>query len=91
MDAPQVGVLVRNGGLLSGHGRDPEREKRVPKIFGVYAAYEQAGRELAIEGRIRRSTERCANQEIVPVPLFSILKRLKLFKRIMVERAREMI
>jgi len=91
MDAPQVGVLVRNGGRLSGHGHDPEREKRVPKILDVYAAYEQAGRELATEGRIRRSTERRANQEIVPVPLFNILKRLKPFKRIMVERAREMI
>jgi len=91
MDAPQVGVLVRNGGLLSGHGHDPEREKRVPKILDVYAAYQQAGRELAAEGRVRRSTERRANQEIVPVPLFNILKRLKPFKRIMVERAREMI
>ena len=91
LDAPQVGVLVRNGGLLSGHGHDPEREKQVPKILDVYAAYEQAGRELAKDGRIRRSTERRANQEIVPVPLFSILKRLKPFKRIMVERAREMI
>ncbi|MEA3339104.1 MAG: flavodoxin family protein [Chloroflexota bacterium] len=91
LDAPQVGVLVRNGGRLSGHGHDPEREKQVPKILDVYAAYEQAGRELATEGRVRRSTERRANQEIVPVPLFSILKRLKPFKRIMVERAREMI
>jgi hypothetical protein len=57
MDAPQVGVLVRNGGRLSGHGKDPEREKRVPRIFDVYEAYEQAGRELATEGHIRRSTE----------------------------------
>ncbi len=91
LDAPQVGALVRNGGRLSGHGQDSEREKLVPKILNVYGAYEQAGRELATEGRIRRSTERRANQEIVPVPLFGILKRQKVFKRIMVERAREMI
>jgi multimeric flavodoxin WrbA len=91
LDAPQVGVLVRNSGRLSGHGHDPEREKQVPKILDVYTAYQQAGRELATEGRIRRSTERHANQEIVPVPLFNILKRLKPFKRIIVERAREMI
>ena len=91
LDAPQVGALVRNGGRLSGHGHDPEREKRVPKILNVYEVYEQAGRELAAEGRIRRSTERRANQEIVPLPLFKILKRLKPFKAIMVERAREMI
>jgi hypothetical protein len=91
LDAPQVGVLVRNGGRLSGHGHDPEREKRVPRIFDVYAAYEQAGCELATEGRIRSSTQRRANQEIVPVSLFSILKRLKPFKRIMVERGRKMM
>ncbi len=91
MDAPQVGVLVRNGGRLSGHGLDPERERRVPRIFDVYGAYEQAGRELATLGHIRRSTERRANQEIAPVPLFGILKRLKPFKRIMVERAQDML
>jgi putative NADPH-quinone reductase len=91
LDAPQVGALVRNSGRLSGYGKDPEREKRVPKIFDVYAAYEQAGGELATEGRIRRSTAQRANQEIVPVPLFSLLKRLKPFKRIIVERAQEMI
>ena len=91
LDAPQVGTLVRNGGRLSGHGHDLEREKWVPNILKVYEAYDQAGRELATEGCIRRSTEQRANQEIVPVPLFGILKRLKPFKRIMVERAREMI
>lgn len=91
LDAPQVGALVRNGGRLSGHGQDLEREKQVPKIFDVYAAYEQAGRELATEGRVRRSTERRANQEIVPVPLFSILKRLKPFKKVMIAHAQEII
>jgi len=33
MDAPQVGVLVRNGGRLSGYGKDGEREKRLPIKF----------------------------------------------------------
>ncbi|OGP52976.1 MAG: hypothetical protein A2Y65_05380 [Deltaproteobacteria bacterium RBG_13_52_11] len=92
MDAPQVGVLVRNGGRLSGHGRDPGLEKKVPKIFEVYAAYEQAGRELATAGRIRRATQRQANQEIVPAPLFGILKRLRFkpLKRKFIEQARKM-
>ncbi|MCK4514401.1 MAG: flavodoxin family protein, partial [Spirochaetaceae bacterium] len=90
-DAAQVGVLVRNGGRLSGHGHDPERENRLPRILDVYAAYQKAGHELVTDGRIRRSTERRANQEIVPVPLFSILKRLEPFKKTMIERAREMI
>ena len=46
---------------------------------------------LATEGHIRCSTGRRANQEIVPLPLFGTLKRLKPFKRVMVERAREMV
>ena len=76
MDAPQVWTLVRNGGRLSGHGGDPDRQGRFPKILEVYAAYEQAGRELWREGRIRRGTQCRANQEIIPVPFFGLLKRL---------------
>lgn len=92
MDAPQVGVLVRNGGRLSGHGSDPARQKRFPKIIKAYAALEQAGRELAGEGRIRCRTQRWANQEIVPVPFFGVLKRLpfKPLKRRFVVEARKM-
>lgn len=90
-DAPQVGTLIRNGGRLSGYGQDPECMKQVPKISKVYAAYEQAGRELVTEGQIRRSTARQANQEVVPVPLFSILKHLRSFKKVMIAHAQEMI
>jgi len=92
MDAPQVGVLVRNGGRLSGHGSDPDRQQRFPKVFRVYAAYEQAGRELAREGQIRYGTQRRANQEIIPVPFFGLLKRLpfKFLKRRFIAEARKM-
>ena len=90
-DAPQVGTLKRNGGRLSGYDQDPEYEKQIPKISKVYAAYERAGRELVTEGRIRRSTARQANQEIAPVPLFSILKHLRPFKKVMIVHAQEMI
>jgi hypothetical protein len=92
MDAPQVGVLVRNGGRLSGYGSDLDRQKRFPKILEAYGAYEQAGRELVREGRIRHGTQRQANQEIVPVPFFGLLKRLpfKSLKRRFVVEARKM-
>ena len=64
---------------------------RYPKIRAVYAAYERAGRELALEGRIRRGTQRAADQEIIPVPLFGLLKRIrvKAVKEKFVERANE--
>jgi hypothetical protein len=89
MDAPHVGELVRSSGLMFGYGKDPARENKFPKIRQIYAAYEQAGRELATEGRIRQATQRRANQEIIPVPFFSLIKRLrsKSFKEKFVERA----
>ena len=92
MDAPQVGVLVRNGGRLSGHGKDPARLAAFPRLKASYEAFEQAGRELATGGRIRRLTQRRANREIIPVPLFGLLKRLpfKKLKRQFVENARAM-
>jgi hypothetical protein len=85
MDAPQVGVLVRSGGRLSGYGHDPDRLRRFPRLRDIYAAYDQAGRELATEGRIRHATQRRANQEIIPVPLFGFLKALP-FKHLTKDR-----
>jgi len=93
MEAPQVGVLVRNAGALAKDGRDPEAEQRLPRLRESYAAFEQAGRELATIGRVRRSTARRASQEIVPIPLFALLKRLPLraMKARIVAGAREML
>jgi len=91
MDAPHVGELVRNGGKLAGYGHDPEKRKKLPRLDQVYAAYIQAGRELALDGRINPRTQRIANQEIIPVPFFKILKNLPPFKKVMLERAKEML
>ncbi|MBP1468860.1 hypothetical protein EYB53_024330 [Candidatus Chloroploca sp. M-50] len=89
MDAPHVGELIRSGGRIFGHGHDPQAAERFPKIRTVYAAYEQAGRELALSGRISRATQREANQEIIPIPFFGLLKHLTAFKRVMVQKAQE--
>lgn len=91
MDAPHVGELVRSGGRIFGYGHDPRAAERFPKIDEVYAAYRQAGRELALTGRISRSTQSRANQEIIPVPFFGLLKRLRPFKRVMVQKAKELL
>lgn len=91
MDAPQVGELVRNGGKLAGYGHDSEKQKKLPRLEQVYAAYIQAGRELALDGRISPRTQRVANQEIIPVPFFKILKNFVPFKKVMLVRAKEML
>jgi hypothetical protein len=89
MDAPHVGELIRGGGRLFGHGHDPQAVERFPKIHAVYAAYEQAGREMALNGRISAGTQRQANQDIIPVPFFGLLKHLTPFKRVMAQKAQE--
>ncbi len=89
MDAPHVGELIRTGGRLFAYGRDPQAVQRFPKIRDVYAAYRQAGCELAARGCISPATQRKANQEIIPVPFFGLLKHLKPFKRVMVAKAQE--
>jgi len=92
MDAPQVGTLVRNGGELCGYGPEPRSGRRLARLDRSYAAFEQAGRELALTGRVHWLTARRANQEIVPVPLFALLKRLPLrfIKALIVKAARQM-
>ncbi len=88
MNAPQAGVLVRNAADLFGGATEPALAARFPRIPEVVGAFEQAGRELATLGRIRRATERRANQEIVPVPMFSVLKRFRPVKKMIIEQAR---
>jgi len=90
MDAPQAGVLMRNGGSITGYGQDPEKEKKFPKIYDVYDAYEHAGRELAEYGKISANTQRKANQEIIPLPLFKFIKKIKPLKRKFIGKAQEM-
>ena len=81
MDAPQVGVLVRKSGKIVGHGKNAEKEKIYPKIQEVYKAYYQAGKELATAGKIRRATQKQANQNILPIPTVAqFLMNFKFFK-----------
>ncbi|HEX2995082.1 MAG TPA: flavodoxin family protein [Anaerolineales bacterium] len=91
MDAPHVGELVRSGGKLVQYGHDLERPQRFPRLEQIYNAYIQAGRELALRGRIEPMTQRQASQEIISVPFFKILKNLPAFKPVMLERAKEML
>ena len=91
MDAPLVGVLVRNGGSLAGYGKGSSDIRVQARLSKIYDAFKQAGAELATLGHIRPSTCSLANREMMPIPLFGLLKRLLPFKQVMVERAREML
>lgn len=85
MDAQQVGVLVRKSGKIVGYGTNSQKENGYPKIHEVYKAYYQAGKDLAILGRIRRVTQNKANQDILPIPLIAkMLMKFKFIKRRMI-------
>ena len=91
MDAPCLGHLVRNAGMLTGRGKNPDKEKMCPRTYQVYDAYIQAGRELATTGKISGKTLRKANQEVTPVPFFKYLKHIQPLKPLMITKAREMM
>jgi multimeric flavodoxin WrbA len=91
MNAPQAGVLVRNGADLFGGLEDPATTARFPKMLDVVEAYEQAGRELATLGHIRRATQRRANQEVVSLPMFWLLKRFRPVKKLIIEQAKQYV
>jgi len=91
MDAPRVGVLTRNCVRFFENAHKPEIKENFPKITDVTEAYKQAGRELAVLGRIQRRTQKRANQEIIPVPFFNFLKRVKTIKPFMLQKAEEML
>lgn len=86
MDAPQVGTIIRRSGKLTGHGKEPGKEKQFPKILKSYKAIELAGKELATKGKISKRTQKKASQDIIPVPFFSILKNFTRFKKKVLEK-----
>ncbi len=90
MEARQAGVLVRNSSTLFDYQNHPEFGRDFPRIFKVCAAYEQAGRDLATRGFIRPSTQRAANQEILPVPFFRVLKNFLPIKKKVIEDVRKL-
>ena len=77
MEARQVGVLVRNASALFDTAGNPRLSQEFPRSTDVWAAFEEAGREMATLGRISRPTQCRASQEIVPVPFFGQLKHLR--------------
>jgi hypothetical protein len=91
MDAPMVGTIVRKSGKLIGHGRSPQKEKQYPKIYDVYEAFQQAGRELATIGKIRPESQKRTNQHILNIPpMLNILMKFLPFKKQALEKAKTM-
>jgi NAD(P)H-dependent FMN reductase len=93
MDAPLAGTLVRPMAQALMLARGPDGQRRFPLAEDVFAAFRQAGRELARQGRIARLTERRAGRGILPIPLLArvLMPFVPAVKRELVRRAREVV
>ncbi len=70
LDAPFLGHIRRKSGGLIGYGADEEKEKQYPKIIKVHKYIERAGEELAKYKKIKRSTFKQCNVDILNIPKF---------------------
>ena len=62
-----------------------------PKIYDVYDAFQQAGRELATIGKIRPESQRRTNQHIINIsPMLNILMKFLPFKKRAIDKAKTM-
>jgi len=81
MDAKYVGSLVRKSGMLVGRGNDTSQISKYPVLNDIYEAFIDAGKDLAIKGKISRSIQRRANRGLISIPPF-----IKQFSRIPIFR-----
>lgn len=79
-EAPVVGRLVCRMSMLL-------EKKDSPRVREVLDSYRQAGRELAVDGRIHWRTQREANRPLLKIPFLDLLLRFRFFKRRAIERA----
>lgn len=83
LDAPLAGMLVRGGGRFIRSG------KAAVSLDEVRDGFYQAGRELALSGRVSRGTEKRIRRSAIPVPkvLLSLLKLTPGGRKTLVSRA----
>jgi multimeric flavodoxin WrbA len=84
LDAPIVGTLARKSiGVM-----EEERKNKPPKavVTAVINAYIEAGRELAVQGRITTRTEKQANQQVLGVPYLDLLLNFTYFKKMAIQK-----
>jgi multimeric flavodoxin WrbA len=79
-DVPIVGTLVRKMAMHL-------EKKDDPLVQEVLSAYVQAGRELALNGKISRNTEKVAAKPLLKIPFLNLLLHFREFKRRAVEQA----
>jgi multimeric flavodoxin WrbA len=79
LDAPVIGNLHRKSGQLF---LDQSNELYQSKINAVLESYSKAGEELVIYSRIKKETQKRANQNITPIPkLIEFMLSIPFFRK----------
>lgn len=92
MDAKYVGNLVRTSSMVAGHGRDVNKLSQYPVLNDIYGAFHEAGKELALSGRISRKTQKRANQKLINIPCFvKYISGFKFCQKAIEDKAQEML
>lgn len=80
MDAPVVGVLSRKMSMVL-------ENQDNPLVRQVLTAYVQAGKELALQGKISRRTIKKADRPLLDIPFLDFWMNFRLFKQKAIEKA----
>jgi hypothetical protein len=85
MDAKMVGNLVGKASKMLAQNDI----SNYPKTNEIINAYYQAGKDLALNGKISKSTEKKANQNILGIPFFDTLIKIRYIKSIQLKKQQE--
>jgi len=89
MDAPYVGSIVRKSAIIAGHGKNEAKLLEYPVLNDIYAAFRNAGKELVTSGRISKTTQKKANQELIKVPWFvRLMIKIPFLRKIIQDKIR---
>jgi multimeric flavodoxin WrbA len=89
MDLDYMGTIKRPNGKLVAYGKDRSREDAFPRIKDVYIELESIGKQLALHGKVKKSSLAIASRLIIPVPFLRQLMKVTIIKRKIADKAAE--
>jgi hypothetical protein len=88
-NAHHVGFIARRGVRFIQLVEKTKNEMFLPRVQIIYQAFYNAGKELALKGRIAASTQKRANQHIANIPFLDFLMKIRPFKKLMLKKMNE--
>lgn len=90
-DAEYVGSLVRKSAAAAGQGKNKDKLLEYPQLNEIYEAFKKAGEELAVKGRISRTTQKKANQDLIKIPPFmKFFAQFEFFRKMIEDKIKKL-